>query len=280
MLQQRLILAIIGLLAATLALLPNLVKSQAQTQISDPPPLPQTSIPAVLVQIPNLSPTERLDEWAKNSPNEPLPASISFGGRVPDMQVVQLMRRYNVKPRAVFMSVAGLSGTHRNGKGDDEAAIVIAEARQRTAEMMQKDLEGSHRRFQDFEKNHPRAEVLEPSAAKTHLAGARSLLTSVEESEVALAKAKGGQPLIVGLEVVGSIEDVKKLAADPVVKGFEPGFKFQDRVIVPTPQAQAAQAESSQDIADRVQAIQELKAADVYTRIENRARNGDKGDNQ
>ncbi len=146
--------------------------------------------------------------------------------------------------------------------------------------MMQKDIEGSYRRFQDFEKNHPREEVLDPSAEKTHLAGARSLLRSVEESEVALAKAKGGQPLITAVEVVGSIEDVRKLAADPVVKGFEPAFKFKDRVIVPTPQAQADQAESSQDIADRVQAIQELKAADVYTRIENRARNGVKGGSQ
>lgn len=277
--QDRLIIASIGLLAGALALLPNLVNSQVQTPVSDPPPLPQTSPPATPVQIPNLSPAERLDEWAKNSPNEPMPASISFDRRVPDMQVVQLMRRYNVKPRAVFMSVAGMSGTHRNGKGD-EAAIVIAEARQKTAEMMQKDIEGSHRRFQDFEKNHPRAEVLEPSAAKTHLAGARSLLTSVEESEVALAKAKGGQPLIVGVEVVGSIEDVKKLATDPLVKGFEPGLKFNGRVIVPTPQTQADQVESSQDIADRVQAIQNLKAGDVYTRIENRARNGNKGGNQ
>lgn len=279
MLQQRLVLAIIGVLAAALALLPNLVKSQAQTQISDPPPLPQPSTPVTPVQIPNLSPTERLDEWAKNSPKEPLPASISFGGRVPDMQVVQLMRRYNVKPRAVFMSVAGMSGTHRNGKGD-EAAIVIAEARQKTAEMMQKDLEGSHRRFQDFEKNHPREEVLEPSAEKTHLAGARSLLRSVEESEVALVKAKGGQPLIVGVEVIGSIDDVKKLAADPSVKGFEPGFKFNGRVIVPTPQTQADQVNSSLDITERVQTIQNLKAGDVYTRVENRARNGNKGGNQ
>jgi hypothetical protein len=177
------------------------------------------------------------------------------------------------------MSVAGMSGTHRNGKGD-EAAVVIAEARQRTAEMMQKDLDGSYLRFQDFENKHPRQEVLDPSAEKTHLAGARSLLKTLEEFEVALAKAKGGQPLIVGVEVVGSIDDVKQLAADPMVKGFEPALKVDGKVIVPTLPAQADQLESSQDIADRVQAIQALKAADVYTRVENRARKGIRGGSQ
>jgi hypothetical protein len=69
---------------------------KAQIQISDPPPLPQTPASPALSQFPDLSPTERLDEWVKNSPNEPLPASISFDKRIPDAQVVQLMRRYNV----------------------------------------------------------------------------------------------------------------------------------------------------------------------------------------
>lgn len=93
------------------------------------------------------------------------------------------------------MSVAGLSGTHRTGK-DNDAAIVVAQARQRTAEMMQKDLEGSYRRFQDFEKNHPREEVLKPSAAKTHLAGARSLLESVDNPKLLLLRLKADNLLL------------------------------------------------------------------------------------
>lgn len=250
-----------------LAIFSNSIKAQIQT---DPAPLSETPNPTS--QIPNLSPSERLDNWAKSSLNEPLPASISFGQRVPDAQVVQLMRRYNVRPTAVYMTAAGMTGTHRNSKGD-EAAIVIAEARQKTAEMMQKDLDGSYRRFQDFENNHPRQDILNQSAEKTHQAGARSLLRSVEESEVTLSKAKNGQPLIVGVEVIGSIDNIRKLASDPLVKGWEPALKFNGKVMIPTPLIQEEQLESSQDLAERVQTIQALPAAEVYTRIQNRARN-------
>lgn len=265
---------ILAIPAAALGILAALSNGaiKAQNQISDPPPLPQT--PASSIQIPPLpSATERLNNWSQNNPNQPLPTSISFGKRVPDAQVIQLMERYNVKPRAVFLSVAGLSGTHRSGESLD-ATRVIAEARQKIVEMMQADLNVSPQRFKDFVEHHPRQQVVDPSAADTQLVLAKSLLESLEKSEVALTKARGNQPLVTGVEVVGTIEDIRRLATDPNVKEFEPAVEFNGEVVVPTPTAESDQLKSSQDVADRVQAIQALQADEVYTRIQSRAQGG------
>ncbi|WP_178378041.1 hypothetical protein [Chroogloeocystis siderophila] len=43
-----------------------------------------------------LSSTERLNYWSRTNPNEPIPASVFFAQRIPDAQILQLMRRYNV----------------------------------------------------------------------------------------------------------------------------------------------------------------------------------------
>lgn len=239
-----------------------------KAQLSEPVKVsnPPSQIPAFP------SSTERINDWSRNASNEPLPASISLGNRIPDAQVLQLVRRYNLQIKAVYMSAAGMSGTHRTDR-DENAEVVIAEARQRTAEMMQKDLDGSYQRFQDFEKNHPRQQVLSQASQKAHLAGARSLLKSVEESESIIAVAKGGKPLITGLEIVGSVDDIKKLSTDPIIQVFEPAFKFNNKVIVPTPSVIDDQS-FQEDIANSVQAIEALSENEVYNRVENRTRRG------
>lgn len=270
MLQQRLSIIIIGLLASALAIGSSFVKSQAQSQIPNPS---QSTAP--------LSPAERLDEWSENSPNEPIPAAIFFEQRVPDAKLVQLMRRYSVEPKAVYMSVAGMSGTHRVYK-DKEAETVITEARQKTAQMMLNSRNSGKVRAKDFVERQPSEESLAQSpeeASSIDTNDARSLLENIEQNEAALAHAQGNQPLIYGAEVVGSIENIRKLAADPMVKGFEPGVKVNGRVIVPQ-SSLPQQIKTSQDMADRTQAIRALNAAEVRTRIEKIAREGVKGGNQ
>lgn len=188
------------------------------------------------------------------------------------------MRHYSVEPKAVYMSVAGMSGTHRVYK-DKEAETVITEARQKTAQMMLNSRNSGKVRAKDFVERQPSEESLAQSPEEASPNDARSLLENIEQNEAALAHAQGNQPLIYGAEVVGSIENIRKLAADPMVKGFEPGVKVNGRVIVPQSNL-PQQIKTSQDMADRTQAIRALNAAEVRTRIENIAREGVKGGNQ
>ncbi|NCJ05675.1 hypothetical protein GS597_03950 [Synechococcales cyanobacterium C] len=247
------------------------ISLKAQTQISNPPSLPQTLTPSVSFQIENIpSPAERINQWSQNNSGEPMPASIAFERPTPDPQVLQLMRRYNLKPEAIFMAAAGMIGTHDVTEGQD-AASAVAAARQKTIQMMQEDLDSVPQRFKDFIENHPKQEIVEPSSEDTEQALARSLLEGIEKSEVTLSRARGGQPLITGVKVTGSVDDLKKLANDPKVKEFEPGIVINGNVFVPTPTAQPYQSQTSQDIADRVQVIKGLSADEIYTRIQNRS---------
>lgn len=182
------------------------------------------------------------------------------------------MRRYNVQPKAVYMSVAGMSGTHRAYENQD-AETVIAEARRITTEMMLNSRKSTQIRAKNFVERHPKAEFLAQSAAESLQIDAKSLLENFEQNEAALAWSRGNKPLIYGAEVIGSIEDIKKLAADPLVKGFEPAIKVNGRVIVPQ-STLPAQIQSSQDMADRTQAVRALNKAEVRARMENIARDG------
>lgn len=248
------------------------ISLKAQTQMSDPPPLPQIPTPSTPFQIENIpSPTERISQWSLNNPGEPIPASIAFERPTPDAQVLQIMRRYNLEPKAIFMASAGMIGTHDVTEGQN-AASAIAAARQKTIQMMQEDLDTVPQRFKDFTENHPKQKLIEPSTKGTEQALARSLLESVSKSEVVLSKARGGQPLITGVKVTGNVDDIKKLANDPKVKEFEPGIEINGNVLIPTPTVQPYQTQTSQDIADRVQAIKGLSADEIYTHIQKLSR--------
>ncbi|MGB5970834.1 MAG: hypothetical protein WBG70_21155 [Spirulinaceae cyanobacterium] len=89
--KKRLFTAVVtALFAGFIILSSNLVKAQtpldSQTQVLR-------------------TPTERLEEWLRISPTEPIPAGIFFAQRIPDARLLQIMRRYDVQPKAIFMSV-------------------------------------------------------------------------------------------------------------------------------------------------------------------------------
>lgn len=267
MLRKYLLVAIVGFLTCSLALGPNLVKSQAQPQ--------KPTSPSKL-----LSPSERLNNWAKNSPSEPIPVGIFFDRRIPDAQLLQLMQRYNVRPKAVYMSVAGMSGTHRNYE-DKDAGTVIAEARRETVEMMLKSRDSSQVRAEEFVKLHPKEEFLTQATKETAQpqVDAKSLLENIEQNEAALERAEDNLPLIYGAEVVGSIDNIKKLGADPMIKVFEPAVKVGGKTIVPQPTL-PEQIQTSQDLGNRPLAIRRQKIDETYKRLENIARRGIKEGNQ
>ncbi|OKH28499.1 hypothetical protein [Chroogloeocystis siderophila] len=169
------------------------------------------------------------------------------------------------------MSVAGTSGTHRAYNNED-AKTVIAEARRMTAAMMLNSRESSQVRARDFVKLHPRQQFLAQSTNETPRIDAWSLLRNIEQDKAALAWSQDNQPLIYGVEVVGSINNIKKLVSDPIVKGFEPGVKVNGRIIIPRSSLRE-QVVTSQDLGVRSQAIPQT-AEEIYTRIENIARYG------
>ena len=84
---------------------------------------------------------------------------------------------------------------------------------------------------------HEEAEVLEKDDLQGWARGFLNLRTCYEG---VLSAARAGAALVYAVEVVGEPDDIERMATDPVVKSFEPGFVFRQRVVVPSARRPAA----------------------------------------
>ncbi len=116
-------------------------------------------------------------------------ANVGLGAATRDDEVLDLLLRHNVTPRAVFMQTpGGFSGAHRNNDGQD-AQTLIEEARAKTAESFENSLEGNLVRLRDLAETYTEEDIAANEDARNQ---ARSLLIHRAAFEVSLAAAKNG----------------------------------------------------------------------------------------
>lgn len=171
------------------------------------------------------SASERVQQWKQRKPNELLYANISFGSLVADAQARQFLQRHNLKASAVFMAGAGKIGAHRVSASRASAAA-IAEARQATMEMLRSSQRSERLRAQRFLKQNPADSVGQSPRA-------RAFASALERNERLRTKITAGDPIIYGLQVVGSADAVVQALSDPLVRQGEPAVEQNGRVVIP-----------------------------------------------
>jgi hypothetical protein len=144
-------------------------------------------------------------------------AGIGFGRAVADEEVMALVQRYGVRPYEVWLIVGRNPSVHAVPV-ERASAEVIADARRVKAEQIRMA---------------PcvlvaRAGAMQgrgaPPAPGERDPGSRYMLSDIEAVRAASGTLRSGAPAVYGLKVVGSGEALRRLAADPLVRQFNPGL--------------------------------------------------------
>jgi hypothetical protein len=144
-------------------------------------------------------------------------AGIIVGGAFTDEQVLELLRRYNVLPYAVHLS--GAIGGFRDVPPEQASLELIAETRRRTIR------DGDRWTCQLLGRGRPTRHAephVRPAAGERDLIS-RLRLTEVERARSIREGMLRGELAIYSVVVIGRIEDVRRLRADPRVRDFRAG---------------------------------------------------------
>jgi hypothetical protein len=145
-------------------------------------------------------------------------AGVVFGGALTDDDVRELLRRYNVLPYAVHFS--GAIGGFRDVPPEQASLELIAETRRRTvghAERWTCQLIGRGGRRARQSEPHVR-----PAPGERDLIS-RLRLTEVERARAIREGVLRGELAIHSVALIGRVEDVRRLRADPRVRDFRAG---------------------------------------------------------
>jgi hypothetical protein len=169
-------------------------------------------------------------------PRELAAASVAFDSLLSDAQVSELLRRYAVQPREVFMSIGGMEVSHRLHRGQPGDSAV-ADARLVAIAYPQGILCHAPRRIsglleQERGRRWPRPELQERML--------RGELAEVQRLRRTVRAARAGEPIIYGVTVVGPLETLERLARDPRVSEVERGGiatqeGFEQLTVAPPP---------------------------------------------
>lgn len=214
-----------------------------------------------------LTPVQRLDAWAAAKPNEPIQVGISFGRLLPDQQVTQLLERHRLRPYAVYMWVGGQTGTRRVAPSAASSAVIDS-ARSTTVTLQERSIVATKQRAEKYAADNPRDRVV---GNEREAGRARGLLRRDELSRQVLAAARGNRPIIWGVEVVGSVADVRQFITNPAVAAYEPAAIIGNRVVVPRPQLPTDLRGAAQ-----TPGIDTLNPGAVYDRLKQLPPSGDR----
>jgi hypothetical protein len=144
-------------------------------------------------------------------------AGVVFDGALADDEVRELLRRYNVLPYAVHFS--GAIGGFHDVPPEQASLELIAETRRRTVSHANRwtcQLIGRGRPTRQSESH------VRPAPGERDLIGRRRL-TEVERARSIREGLLRGEVAIYSVALIGRVEDVRRLRADPRVRDFRNG---------------------------------------------------------
>lgn len=124
---------------------------------------------------------------------------ISFGSVLGDSEIGAVINKYDVKPKAVFMWMSGLSATHRV---DDDLSVeeIIESARDETETFLLNSIQANDMQIEHFASSYSSEQIASNENLETQ---ARSLLNIRSQLENALFIVRTDSPMIYGVEVSG-----------------------------------------------------------------------------
>src|SRR5687768_15028536 len=144
-------------------------------------------------------------------------ASVGFGTVLPDEQIIAMLRRHDVLPYAIYFTLPGASGIHRV-PADSARIRLITEmrtVRARESRSYPCGLISQLAMMRSANRN------VRPAAGERD-EPARRRLTEIRNATSVATRLMRGEPAIHGLKVTGSEANLRRLAADPLVREFHP----------------------------------------------------------
>lgn len=186
---------------------------------------------------------------------------VGFGSTVNDIEIIELLEKHAVSPKAVFIWASGLTGTHRAYVPMNTRQF-MQDARAKAIEFFQNAIDGNDRRLSNFLNAYTGQEVSEDAALQIE---ARSLLNIRKQLESALSSAKSDRPIFFAVEVEGEESNLQQLRRAPLVRAYEAVEDASNRTARDTedslkPQAYKAEFQDP--------AVQTISPRDLYSVIE------------
>lgn len=135
---------------------------------------------------------------------------VSFGSVLSDSEISTVINRYNVKPKAVFIWMSGLSATHRV---DEDLSVeeIIESARTQTETFILNSIQANNMHIEQFAHSYSSEKIASSESLETQ---ARSLLNIRSQLESALSIVRNDNPMIYGVEVTGEQSSLSRLRLD------------------------------------------------------------------
>lgn len=124
---------------------------------------------------------------------------LGFESTVSDYDVIDIIKQYDGRPRAVFMSTSGLNGSYRSYEPVNIDAFVD-EARAEAIEAFAAGVK-THRTFLRKINANPGAATRPPARTAKDKKQLRSALKLLEQAKKALHRARSNGPIFYGLEM-------------------------------------------------------------------------------
>lgn len=175
---------------------------------------------------------ERLADWERRFPGEPVPASVVFDRPLDDGALLALLERHRARPYAGYARIAGVGGTHHmpRTRGGTE---VIRYTRATALQAGRQSICHNAARMESWAIEVPAGWPSSPL-----LDQARTMLAQHAAASRAVPLVEAGAPVIYAVEVLIAPGEVASLAAAPGVSSVAPAHMLDDaRGIVPVPQA-------------------------------------------
>ncbi len=143
---------------------------------------------------------------------------IGFGEAVGDSDVVSVLDENGVSPQALYIWVAGISGTRRPSpliRGGSGAKEFVKDAREKTISSFENALQGNEFRLSTLVENYSVEEISDDNELNSMT---RQLLVIREQIQEGLEWVRSGKPIIYGAKITGDAENIGKARSDSRVK--------------------------------------------------------------
>jgi hypothetical protein len=176
--------------------------------------------------------------WANTLPNERWAASVTLRQALDSANATALLEQYGAAPYAAYGLVAGQHLLVRVPP-DSASLHVISLLGAAGIARMERTLCGLRAAF-DGGRRGTVTRRHGPGVDPFH--GERRMLAGVLAARRELPRLRAGAPIVLGVDVVANVIDLRRLAADTRIHRFEPATKLDDTWVVPGADLSAAAA--------------------------------------
>ena len=135
---------------------------------------------------------------------------VGFGSMVTDDDVSLLLHNRSIEVSAAFVSVAGLNGTFRRHEGTTTQDL-LEEARQASIGYFEDSIDANNQFMSKFLEDHNIEEVANSPGLVRQM---QSLISLANQFETALNDLRSNEPMVYGLEIAASPQDLGRLKED------------------------------------------------------------------